>query len=122
PGQLQRLLDLARQWFPLAPGGEFSVEANPVDLLEKGTGVFFGKPPLFQAWGVTRISLGVQSFDARKLGLLERDHGPREIGRAYEAAQSAADSISLDLIFGVPGESLAVWRCDLEQALALRPD
>jgi len=114
--QLQRLLDLVTRWFPLASGGEFSVEANPVDL-----GATNRNAVLRQA-GVTRVSLGVQSFDPPTLELLERDHRESEIRRAAEMARSLARSVSLDLIFGVPDEPLAVWQCDLQQALSLQPD
>ena len=55
--------------------------------------------------GVTRISLGAQSFDARKLRLLERDHQPGDIAHAVELAQCGGLDVSLDLIFGVPGRN-----------------
>jgi len=115
PSQLQRLLTIARNWFPLAPGAELSVEANPVDLDET-------KFNILADAGVTRISLGAQSFDNRKLKLLERDHDAAAIGRAYALARRLAQSVSLDLIFGVPGESLADWQRDLDQAVSLAPD
>ncbi len=137
PEQLQRLFGIVRRWLPLAPGGEFSVEANPIDLA-KGSGVFGGKhsgkiekeiPPktpdplgVLRDAEVTRISLGAQSFSPRKLALLERDHSPADIERAYRAARDFAKSVSIDLIFGVPGESLANWKQDLQAALALAPD
>jgi oxygen-independent coproporphyrinogen-3 oxidase len=116
PAQLQRMFEIVGRWFPLAAGGEMSVEANPNDLDGDG------RSAVLSLAGVTRVSLGVQSFDARKLKLLERDHQEREIWRAYEAARGFADSVSLDLIFGVPGESLADWQRDLQQALSLAPD
>ena len=115
PAALRRLLELVRQWFPLAAGGEFSVEANPVDWTPE-------KAEVLKLAGVTRISLGAQSFDEAKLRLLERDHGPAEIEHAVALARGFAQSVSLDLIFGAPGESLATWRRDLERALALAPD
>jgi len=116
PNDLARLLELASQTFPLAPGGELSVEANPIDLLDSDRLRVLGLT------GVTRISLGAQSFDPRALKLLERDHCPDAIARSFAAARSIARSVSLDLIFGVPGQSLADWRCDLAAALALKPD
>jgi oxygen-independent coproporphyrinogen-3 oxidase len=64
---LGRLLQLVGRRFPLAPQGEFSVEANPIDVNPE-------KAQLLADSGVTRISLGAQSFDARKLRVLERDH------------------------------------------------
>jgi len=137
PQQLERLFAIVRRWLPLAPGGEMSVEANPIDLAT-GSGVFGGKqssivqhvlPPktpdpigVLREAGVSRVSLGAQSFNTRKLSLLERDHGPAEIQRAFETARNFAKSVSLDLIFGVPGESLSDWQQDLQATLALAPD
>lgn len=115
PQALGRLLTLARQWFVLAKDSEFSVEANPADLDDV-------KAEVLAAAGVTRISLGAQSFHAPKLRLLERDHDARQIERAFLLARRVAASVSLDLIFGVPGESLTNWQRDLQLALALAPD
>lgn len=115
PPQLARLLTLARNWFPLAPGYEFSVEANPVDITPECVAVLV-------AHGVNRVSLGAQSFRAEKLRLLERDHDSATIRCAVELLRHAIDSVSLDLIFGAPGETLAEWRRDLSEALALAPD
>lgn len=111
---LEQLLGVARRWFPLAPGGEFSVEANPADLTPE-------KIALLASHGVNRLSLGGQSFNAAKLALLERDHDAAALARAVELARERIPSISLDLIFGTPGETLDLWQADLEAALALRP-
>jgi oxygen-independent coproporphyrinogen-3 oxidase len=113
--QLERLFAIARRAFPLAAGGELSVEANPIDLDE-------AKSQVLAAAGVTRVSLGAQSFDEHKLRLLERDHTAADIARAFALARQFAKSVSLDLIFGVPGESLEDWRKDLDLALAFSPD
>ena len=113
--QLARLLDLVTHWFPPEVGAEFSVEANPLDLDRDRT-------QALAAAGVTRISLGAQSFDDRKLAILERDHRREDIERAFAAARSFASSVSLDLIFAAPGETLEDWRRDLDAALALAPD
>lgn len=115
PAELARLLELARRWFVLAPGGEFTVEANPADLSEE-------RCELLAAAGVTRLSLGVQSFSPRKLALLERDHTADDVATAVSRARRVAESVSLDLIFGVPGETTAEWSADLQAALALAPD
>lgn len=112
---LRRLLQLAVHWFPVARGGEFSVEANPRDatLLKLET---------LAEFGVNRLSLGVQSFAARKLELLERDHRRDEIEQAVAAAQARFASVGIDLIFGVPGETSDEWRGDLQAAINLAPD
>ncbi|MBS0208626.1 MAG: radical SAM family heme chaperone HemW [Planctomycetes bacterium] len=115
PAQLERLLMLVRQWFPLAAGYEFSVEANPIDITSERVGVL-------KAHGVNRVSLGAQSFSPDKLRLLERDHTPEQIRTAIELLRPVVHSVSLDLIFAAPGETLPEWQADVEQALALRPD
>jgi oxygen-independent coproporphyrinogen-3 oxidase len=114
PEQLGHLFDLVREWFPLASGGEFSIEANPLDLTAE-------RCEVLQQTGVNRLSLGAQSFSERKLKILERDHSPGDVQAAVVAARDLAPSISLDLIFGVPDESPEEWESDLEQALDLQP-
>lgn len=115
PAQLLRLLRLARQWFPLVPGYEFSAEANPADVTPERIAVL-------QAAGLTRLSVGVQSFHAEKLRLLERDHTADTAREAIRLGQDAGFSTSLDLIFGAPGETLDQWHRDLDEALALETD
>lgn len=114
PDQLTRLLQLAREWFELTPGGEFSAEANPLDLTHERLRVLQGA-------GLTRLSLGAQSFSERKLRILERDHLPGEIDAAFRGASDIVPSVSLDLIFGVPEETVDEWERDLERALQLQP-
>jgi oxygen-independent coproporphyrinogen-3 oxidase len=99
----------------LAGGCEFSVEANPADV-DSETAVILADH------GVTRISLGAQSFQPEKLKLLERDHHPENIARAVDLARGCGLDVSLDLIFGAPGESLAAWQDDLRSAIELSAD
>ncbi len=113
--QLERLLVAIRRWLTLKPGGEFSVESNPGTLDAN-------KVAVLADHGVTRISLGAQSFSPRQLRVLERDHEPADVPRAVEIGRKRIQSVSLDLIFGVPGQTLADWEADLRQALALAPD
>ena len=115
PRQLRRFLEIVRRWFPLAEGYEFSVEANPADLDAQRVAVL-------REFGVTRISLGAQSFRAEKLRLLERDHDAAQIAASFDLARQAVRSVSLDLIFGTPGETLDQWRGDLQAAINLAPD
>jgi oxygen-independent coproporphyrinogen-3 oxidase len=72
--------------------------------------------------GVTRVSLGAQSFDAGLLKVLERRHSPDEVPRAFERARRHIPQVSLDLIFGVPGQTPGRWGADLARALGLGPD
>jgi oxygen-independent coproporphyrinogen III oxidase len=115
PARLARLLSLARRWFPTTPGYEFSLEANPSDIDADRLAAAV-------AGGATRISLGIQSFDQAKLTLLERDHTPAAAQAAVAQIKRAGLAVSLDLIFATPGETLANWQTDLDQALALEPD
>jgi oxygen-independent coproporphyrinogen-3 oxidase len=113
-GQLVRLLAAIRRWFPLAPGGEWTVEANPGTLEP-------ARADAMAEGGVNRVSLGAQSFRPALLAALERNHTPDEVGRALELVRPRFDRWSIDLIFGVPGSTLADWESDLETALSLGP-
>ncbi|MBL8826897.1 MAG: radical SAM family heme chaperone HemW [Planctomycetaceae bacterium] len=115
PAALERLCQSALRQFPLLPGYEWSVEANPADLDTERIAVL-------REQGVTRVSLGVQSFSAEKLSLLERDHRADDIRRAVDLLRPWVKSLAIDLIFGAPGETLADWESDLRQALTLEPD
>lgn len=112
---LRRLFQVVQQWLPLARGGEFSIEANPEDIdLAKGD--------LFCEFDVTRVSLGVQSFDDRKLAVLERSHDRRRVAEAARMLRGGIESLAFDLIFATPGEDFSAWQRDLDSALELRPD
>jgi oxygen-independent coproporphyrinogen-3 oxidase len=115
PPQLERLLGEVTRWLPLEPGGEFSIEANPASLTAD-------KAAVLAAWGVNRVSLGAQAFRPELLRVLERDHGADDICRAVDLVRRHGSQVSLDLIFGVPGQSLDHWEADLKKALALGPD
>jgi oxygen-independent coproporphyrinogen-3 oxidase len=114
-GQLERLLVSLDRWLPLRPGGEFSVEANP-DSLDAD------KVTVLADHGVTRVSLGAQSFHPHLLRVLERRHTPAEVPRAVERVRRRIAGVSLDLIFGVPGQTEGEWQEDLARALELGPD
>ena len=113
--QLQRLLASVREWFVPSSTCEVSMEANPIDVTPQ-------KVRALQEGGVTRVSLGAQSFHARKLELLERDHSATQIRRALDLSREHFDSVSLDLIFATPGETVDQWHDDLGTALELWPD
>jgi oxygen-independent coproporphyrinogen-3 oxidase len=115
PEQLDRLFTTLARWLPVAPGGEVTVEANP-DTLTADKVAALGRH------GVTRVSLGAQSFSAATLAVLERSHDPAAIAPAVGRVKAAGMAVSLDLIFGVPGQTAERWRADLDAALALDPD
>jgi oxygen-independent coproporphyrinogen-3 oxidase len=76
-----------------------------------------------RAAGVNRISLGAQSLDDRQLRVLARGHDAAEVRAAYSGARTAGfDNVSLDLIYGIPGQSVADWRRDLADLIALAPE
>jgi oxygen-independent coproporphyrinogen-3 oxidase len=113
--QLARLLQSIRHWLPLQPGGEWSIEANPDTLDDEKVGVLADH-------GVNRVSLGAQSFHPHLLDVLDRRHVPAHVPRAVECVRRRIADVSLDLIFGAPGQTEADWRADLAAALALKPD
>lgn len=113
PADIERLLDAVRTAFDLRPGAEITSEANP-------NSVDAGKFAALVKAGVNRISIGAQSFQQRDLDLLGRWHGADAIAAAVDAARAAGlDNINLDLIHGVPGQSLEDWAHSLDRALAL---
>jgi oxygen-independent coproporphyrinogen-3 oxidase len=111
---LRRLLETVGRWFPLAAGGEWTVEANPGTLDLEKVDVLCER-------GVNRVSLGAQSFQPSLLQALERNHAPEEVGKALDLVRPRFPRWSIDLIFGVPGSTLAQWANDLESAIALGP-
>jgi len=114
PSEIESVARSLREAFDLRPR-EATVEVNPATLDRERLG----------AWlelGVTRISLGAQSFDARGLRALGRTHQPQDSTTAFMAARDAGLDVNLDLIFGWPGQTVADWQRDLESAIALRPD
>jgi oxygen-independent coproporphyrinogen-3 oxidase len=113
--QLERLLAAIRRWLSLGVDHEFSVEANPGSLDTD-------KVQVLAEYGVNRISLGAQSFQPHLLRTLERNHDPADVARAIALVRDRMARVSLDLIFGVPGQTMAEWDADLRQALALEPD
>ncbi len=114
--QLVSLLDAIAARFEVDPDAEISCEANPetVDAL---------KLQALRDGGFNRLSLGAQSFDNRELKLLGRGHTSEDIVRAARAARGAGfENLSLDLIYALPGQTLAGWTQTLRQALSLRPE
>lgn len=112
--QLREMFRIVKRRFQLMPDAEVSVEANPLDLTDE-------KIALLAESGVNRISLGVQSFSPDALVLLERDHSTADIDDVIHRLRQRCANISLDLIFGVPGQSLEDWRQTLHLAIDQGP-
>ncbi len=116
PGDLERLLDELRRTFRPRPDTRIYLEANPEDV---------GAASL-EAWrrlGVGTLSLGVQSFDDDELRYLGRRHDAAVARRSVELASAAGfETLSVDLIYGLPGQGSGAWRRNLERAVELGPD
>jgi oxygen-independent coproporphyrinogen-3 oxidase len=116
PAALGAVLRAIDAEFGLAPGAEVTSEANPESVNEASLAEL-------RAQGVTRMSFGMQSAVPGVLAVLDRVHQPGRPARCAAWARAAGFShVSLDLIYGTPGESGADWRCSLEAALGAEPD
>ncbi|WP_374683287.1 radical SAM family heme chaperone HemW [Accumulibacter sp.] len=111
---VDRLLTALRSRLPLLPNGEITLEANP-DSVEAG------KFAAFRAAGVNRLSIGIQSFNPRHLEALGRAHDDRQARQAIEIAARHFDNFNIDLIYGLPGQTLSEALADLDAALAFAP-
>ena len=109
PESIDALLAALRARVPLEPGAEVTLEANP-GTAEAGR--FRG----YRDAGVNRLSLGIQSFDDRRLAALGRIHSAAEARRAIEMAQAAFDNVNLDLMYGLPAQTLVDVRREIAEA------
>jgi oxygen-independent coproporphyrinogen-3 oxidase len=114
PEGVDHLLTRLRTLLPLRPWAEITLEANP-GTFEAAR--FRG----FREAGVNRLSLGVQSFNAKHLQALGRVHDDRQAHSACEAALGLFAQVNLDLMYGLPGQTLAEARQDMEAAITLAP-
>ncbi|HUG31066.1 MAG TPA: coproporphyrinogen-III oxidase family protein [Candidatus Limnocylindria bacterium] len=116
PTAIARLIAVVRHRFGLAPDAEVTLEANPGPDERGDAGA------LHEA-GVTRLSIGAQSLEAAELRALGRRHTPADVGATVDAARAAGiHSVSLDLLYDIPGSSLQTWARTLDAALRLEPD
>jgi oxygen-independent coproporphyrinogen-3 oxidase len=116
PEQLSGIVAAIDARFGLAPSAEVTTEANPdsvdADTLRR-----------LRDGGVNRISFGMQSAVRHVLAVLDRTHDPERLPQVVQWARAAGfDQVSVDLIYGTPGESLDDWRRSVEAAVALHPD
>lgn len=114
-GDLARMLGAATSAFGLADRAEVTVEANPDTVTPEVART------LAEA-GVTRLSIGMQSAVPHVLAALDRTHRPENVRTAVAAAKDAGLAVSVDLIYGAPGESLGDWEASLDAALELESD
>jgi oxygen-independent coproporphyrinogen III oxidase len=113
---LSDLFDSLRKNFDFSQIQEITLEANPATFDLK-------KARLFKSLGVTRVSLGIQSFTPHVLETLGREHSPEQATESvYTLREAGIDSINIDLMFSIPGQSLADWENTLRHAASLKPD
>ncbi|MCU0580408.1 MAG: radical SAM family heme chaperone HemW [Desulfobacterota bacterium] len=111
-----RLLEVFRRLFSIDSAAEITLEANPGDLTPESLQGFKGL-------GINRISLGVQSLDDRDLRFLKRRHTAAQALEAVEGIRGAGfKNLSLDLIYGIPGQTAETWQETLEKAARLQPE
>ena len=116
PSSIARALAGVRDWFPVAPDAEITLEANP------GT-VGFDALQGLRAAGVNRLSFGIQSLQEPHLATLGRAHSAEEARAAVELARvTGFDTINTDLMFGIPGQSVEDWHADLAAMIRLAPE
>jgi oxygen-independent coproporphyrinogen-3 oxidase len=113
---LVRLLEASREFFQIAPQAEITVEANPATIPQTDLSLLVNA-------GFNRISIGVQSFDPKELEFLARVHNVDEVDLTVHRAREAGfDNLSLDLMYGLPGQSLEQWNASLQKALNHEPE
>ena len=115
-GYVEQILAAIQSSFQVRPGAEISIEANPGDLdAEACAGIL--------KQGVNRLSIGVQSLDNGLLNLLGRRHQASEAIEAFQAARQAGfDNVNLDLMYGLPNQSLEQWQQTLTSLIDLAPE
>ncbi|MEO7070228.1 MAG: coproporphyrinogen-III oxidase family protein [Nostocoides sp.] len=115
PADLVRVLHGIRDRFGLADDAEVTTEANPDSVTSDDLRALADG-------GFTRVSIGMQSVVPHVLKTLERTHDPAGVARAVQGARAAGLDVSVDLIYGTPGESVEDWAASLDAATALDPD
>lgn len=113
---MERLLRGLRERVDFSQVVEFTLEANPRTVTPS-------KAAIMREQGVTRVSLGIQSWEPAILKTLGRDHAPAEAEETWQVLRDAQfPSLNLDLMFSIPGQSIGTWRSTLEHSLSLKPD
>jgi oxygen-independent coproporphyrinogen-3 oxidase len=113
PEHLDRILNAVHQYFTFREDAEITLECNPDDL-NRDTLHFLYRN------GINRLSIGVQSFQQRDLTLMRRSHSAEQAGQSVlDAAEAGFDNITIDLIYGVPGQTNEEWELNLKKAISL---
>lgn len=121
PSQLEekdfgQIFDTLYRLYPVSKDAEITLEANPDDLTPEYVSSLRSLP-------FNRLSMGIQTFQEETLRLLCRRHTARQAKEAfYRCREAGFQNISIDLMYGLPGETLAAWENDLQEALAMRPE
>ena len=112
PEHIAIILKEIQNFFVISNDVEITIECNPDTVNE-------AKIDAYQALGINRLSFGVQSFHKKDMDGVNRNYDPKIIPKVIEMASKKIKNISLDLIFGLPGQSVTLWRENLEKAIAL---
>ncbi len=113
--EVRSIFGAIRENYALSPDAEITMEVNPDDVTEEYVSAL-------RALGTNRISMGVQTFQEELLRVINRRHTAEQARSAVRTIRSAGiDNISIDLIYGLPGQTLPVWECDVQEALGLKP-
>ncbi len=116
PDQLDRLINTVSKTFTVAPDAEITMEMNPATVTQATLADY-------RQLGVNRASFGVQTFDDRSLRLLARGHDANDARQTFRLLRNAGfDNISFDLIAGLPGQTLADWQRNLNEAITMSPE
>ncbi len=116
PHNIKKLVNSIRKTFSDANPQEITLEINPGTVTKDSLAAF-------KDAGITRLSVGIQSFNDKTLKTLGRIHSAKDTFKCYEYARTAGfDNIGIDLIFGVPGQSIDGWEHDLQIAISLKPE
>lgn len=114
--ELQEIFDYIYKVYPVREDAEITLEANPDDLTPEYVAMLRQLP-------INRISMGIQTFQEETLKLLHRRHTATQAIEAFRRCREAGfRNISIDLMYGLPGETLETWKEDLQQSIALRPE
>ena len=114
--ELEKIFSALYNIYKVKEDAEITLEANPDDLTPEYVYMLRSLP-------INRISMGIQTFQEETLKLLHRRHTARQAIEAFQRCREAGfQNISIDLMYGLPGETLDTWKQDLQQAIALRPE